>query len=518
MIKKIDDKSVYYPRIYTFNTTMSYHSKKIDDGPKSGPPKSKKAIKQAKIEAILKKSSLRQESVADDVSIKDTPFKEVPRKEPSPKEPSPKEPSPKEPSPKEPNEPQKTICQHVDQENICVFSLAGTCKGQCRGKKEHPDANYPNLRLFQKIVKSPWFLPEFQTSLNDIMEEIKKQAFPELPDIRPFIKTCIYSVIGQKQCENWREHRLVEMPIIFNGQKVKILVCHNNPVDWNIDDGKTEKRVFCGLHFDISFIIQKKGIKMEQMIATNRPHAFNAVAKPKQRKGTAFDDIGFKTSSTMGFKKVVFNPMKLSQSSGVEPETEMEQPDVGDSSAFPTLSEDVSEPSLIPKEETEWDKRNYVEKRKRLLLKLDEVKSQLVLAQSKEPTTTTVPTATSATPATVTPLSSQVTIEGQPSYLELLEEYQKVCGYYDELTVKFNESNDAVLHWKDRANYFEEKYNAIISPQNLLIPKVSKAKPIRINPDTGRVINTPFALKNEGYLEEEDEDEKYDLLVKSNGW
>ena len=176
------------------------------------------------------------------------------------------------PPPKEVATP-TTFLEEVRQNNLCIFALSGECKNQCKGSKQHPtQEELPSLRILQKVMKTPWSLGEWKTSLPEIAKQIKALAYPEFANIRPFIRPCLYAAIGQDHCDNWRNHRLVDISINFNNQPVKIYACYTEATDY-VDKRtqKHEKRAFCGLHFDFVVNVQGNSYRFQELLKTESP-------------------------------------------------------------------------------------------------------------------------------------------------------------------------------------------------------------------------------------------------------
>ena len=166
-----------------------------------------------------------------------------------------------------------TFLQEISDNKLCIYDLAGGCKKQCNGKQNHPTVQeFASLRIFQKVMKTPWSLGEWKTPLDEISKQIKAEAYTDVPNIRPFVRTCLYAAMGQDHCENWKKHRLVEIKVQFNQEIVKIYACYTKPMEWV--DKKThreETRAFCGLHFDFTVLPQGKSYRFLKLLQTELP-------------------------------------------------------------------------------------------------------------------------------------------------------------------------------------------------------------------------------------------------------
>jgi len=367
--------------------------------------------------------------------------------------------------------------RRVRLDNLCVFDLSGSCKNYCKGMKTHPEQSYPYHNLFRKIVKNPWFLPEFKTTLHEMADFISEKAFPEIQEIRPFIKTCIYAIIGQKKCENWREHRLVEMPIIFGDKTVNILICHGQPFDWGKD---AEKRVFCGLHFDISYLPLDRSHQILDLHPTDKPLKTgqrNNVYHRREKEVNIFETVPYDDNLDPRLQNSILDKGRK--------KTEVQSPTIlptNDEDNFPSFlkndGNDKSDKSnkiddsdnvvsqirikSIPKVKTAWDKKNYKFNKNRFLkdLEKDELQrsSSSLLNEEDEKK------------------------EYVRVYHDLMEQFKSLSSEYDESIQK----NETLKAENERLRTEITNAQGIIDDmrqtQNYLIPKGNFKKIGRLSP------------------------------------
>lgn len=252
-----------------------------------------------------------------------------------------------------------TFLQYISENDLCVFSLVGDCKNQCKGAKKHQnDKDFYVPKVFQMIIKTPWNMHEWKTPLNEIAEKIKSKAYSEYQDIHPFVRTCLFSALGQERCDNWRNHRMVEIEVNFNGKQEKIYACYTKAVDWkDKKTGKTEKRAFCGLHFDISFIQNDNNISFQNLMARSLPQ------KKDQKK---MEKIEKEEKAKMFQEKKKQREEKVAEIIQAEEKKQKEEEKKQEEEKLKALSKD-SFPEMessnveisIKKTETIWERRQF---------------------------------------------------------------------------------------------------------------------------------------------------------------